>query len=150
MSGMTHALAIPLAFDLGAPELLIILAVIVLLFGASKLPELARGSGRALRRGQEPFHLLRFGTLSSGRSETTLARGASRQFRGGTVRQTIVEMEHGFLFVTAIGDGSCLALLSTAGADIGLIAYEMALLVVRVGEFLTPDLRAEMQAALPR
>ena len=49
MSAMTHALALPLAFDLGAPELLIILAVIVLLFGASKLPELARGSGRALR-----------------------------------------------------------------------------------------------------
>ena len=35
--------------DLGTPELLIILAVVVLLFGASKLPELARGSGRALR-----------------------------------------------------------------------------------------------------
>ena len=34
---------------LGTPELLIILAVIVLLFGAAKLPELARGSGRALR-----------------------------------------------------------------------------------------------------
>jgi len=34
---------------LGTPELLIILAVLVLLFGASKLPELARGSGRALR-----------------------------------------------------------------------------------------------------
>ena len=49
MTGMTHPLALPLAFDLGAPELLIILAVIVLLFGASKLPELARGSGRALR-----------------------------------------------------------------------------------------------------
>ena len=30
-------------------ELLIILAVVILLFGASKLPELARGSGRALR-----------------------------------------------------------------------------------------------------
>ena len=49
MSAMTSAYVIPLAFDLGAPELLIILAVIVLLFGASKLPELARGSGRALR-----------------------------------------------------------------------------------------------------
>jgi sec-independent protein translocase protein TatA len=49
MTGMTSALVVPLAFDLGAPELLIILAVIVLLFGASKLPELARGSGRALR-----------------------------------------------------------------------------------------------------
>ena len=34
---------------LGTPELLIILAVLILLFGASKLPELARGSGRALR-----------------------------------------------------------------------------------------------------
>ncbi|MGN6252085.1 MAG: Sec-independent protein translocase subunit TatA [Marmoricola sp.] len=40
----------PLAIgSLGTPELLIILAVLVLLFGASKLPELARGSGRALR-----------------------------------------------------------------------------------------------------
>lgn len=34
---------------IGAPELIIIALVIVLLFGASKLPELARGSGRALR-----------------------------------------------------------------------------------------------------
>ena len=80
----------------------------------------------------------------------SLARGAGRHFGGGSVRQTIVEMEQGFLFVTAIGDGSCLAVLSASGSDIGLIAYEMALLVVRVGEFLTPELRAEMQAALPR
>ncbi len=34
---------------LGTTELLIILAVLMLLFGATKLPELARGSGRALR-----------------------------------------------------------------------------------------------------
>jgi sec-independent protein translocase protein TatA len=39
----------PLVAGLGTPELLIILAVVVLLFGAAKLPELARGSGRALR-----------------------------------------------------------------------------------------------------
>jgi sec-independent protein translocase protein TatA len=39
----------PLIGSLGAPELLIILAIVVLVFGASKLPELARGSGRALR-----------------------------------------------------------------------------------------------------
>jgi sec-independent protein translocase protein TatA len=40
----------PLAIGgLGTTELLIILAVIILLFGAAKLPELARGSGRALR-----------------------------------------------------------------------------------------------------
>src|SRR5262245_60419889 len=35
--------------DIGTPELLIILVIVVLVFGASKLPELARGSGRALR-----------------------------------------------------------------------------------------------------
>ena len=40
---------LPLVAGLGTTELLIILAVLVLLFGASKLPELARGSGRALR-----------------------------------------------------------------------------------------------------
>jgi sec-independent protein translocase protein TatA len=34
---------------LGTPELILILVVVVLLFGASKLPDLARGSGRALR-----------------------------------------------------------------------------------------------------
>lgn len=39
----------PFVMGLGPTELLLILAVIVLLFGASKLPELARGSGRALR-----------------------------------------------------------------------------------------------------
>lgn len=36
-------------FGLGPTELLIILGIIILLFGATKLPELARGSGRALR-----------------------------------------------------------------------------------------------------
>ncbi len=35
--------------QIGAPEIILILLVIVLLFGAKKLPDLARGSGRALR-----------------------------------------------------------------------------------------------------
>jgi len=40
---------LPLIGSLGTPELLLIFAVVVLLFDAKKLPELARGSGRALR-----------------------------------------------------------------------------------------------------
>jgi sec-independent protein translocase protein TatA len=40
---------LPLIGSLGTPELLIILVIVVPVFGASKLPELARGSGRALR-----------------------------------------------------------------------------------------------------
>lgn len=34
---------------IGPSEIILILAVVILLFGAKKLPELARGSGRALR-----------------------------------------------------------------------------------------------------
>jgi len=34
---------------IGPQEIILILLVLVLLFGAKKLPELARGSGRALR-----------------------------------------------------------------------------------------------------
>ena len=63
----------------------------------------------------------------------SLARGAGRHFGGGCVRQTIVEMDTAFLFVTSAGEGSCLAVLSPASADAGLVAYEMAILVKRVG-----------------
>ncbi|SDQ70802.1 roadblock/LC7 domain-containing protein [Thermostaphylospora chromogena] len=67
----------------------------------------------------------------------SLARGAGRHFGGGEVRQTIVEMEQAFLFVTAAGQGTCLAVLSSADADVGHIAYEMALLVKRVGQHIS-------------
>jgi predicted regulator of Ras-like GTPase activity (Roadblock/LC7/MglB family) len=63
----------------------------------------------------------------------SLAKGASRHFKAGPVRQTVVEMEEAFLFVTAAGQGACLAVVASADADLGLIAYEMAMLVTRVG-----------------
>jgi predicted regulator of Ras-like GTPase activity (Roadblock/LC7/MglB family) len=66
----------------------------------------------------------------------SLARGTSQHFGGGTVRQTVVEMESAFLFVMAAGEGTCIAVLAAQGADVGLVAYEMALLVTRVGEHL--------------
>jgi uncharacterized protein len=71
----------------------------------------------------------------------SLARGAGRHFGGGAVRQTIVEMDGAFLFVTAAGRGACLAVLSDVEADMGLIAYEMAMLVARVGQYLTTQSR---------
>jgi predicted regulator of Ras-like GTPase activity (Roadblock/LC7/MglB family) len=66
----------------------------------------------------------------------SLARGAGQHFGGGAVRQTVVEMDAAFLFVTAAGEGSCLAVLAGAGVDAGLVAYEMTVLVKRVGEHL--------------
>lgn len=38
-----------LAFALGMPEVVLILAVILILFGAKKLPELARGMGKGIK-----------------------------------------------------------------------------------------------------
>ncbi len=67
----------------------------------------------------------------------SLAKGASRHFHGGPVRQTVVEMESAFLFVTAAGQGACLAVLAGSEADLGLIAYEMAMLVIRVGQSMS-------------
>jgi predicted regulator of Ras-like GTPase activity (Roadblock/LC7/MglB family) len=66
----------------------------------------------------------------------SLAKGTSQHFGGGEVRQTIIEMESAFLFVMAAGEGSCLAVIAAQGADVGLVAYEMALLVRRVGQHL--------------
>ena len=71
----------------------------------------------------------------------SLALGAGRHFGGGPVRQTIIEMESAFLFVTAGGQGACLAVLAAHDADIGLIAYEMAMLVARVGQYLSASSR---------
>lgn len=63
----------------------------------------------------------------------SLARGTGRHFGGGEVRQTVVEMDTAFLVVTAAGQGACLALLAAENADMGVAAYEMNLLVRRVG-----------------
>jgi uncharacterized protein len=80
---------------------------------------------------------------------TSLSMGAARYLDAGAVKQTVVEMQRGLLFVMAISDGSCLAVLAAASCDVGVVGYQMAVLVIRVGEALTPTLRAELQAALP-
>lgn len=72
----------------------------------------------------------------------SLARGAGEHFGAGGVRQTIIELERAFLFVTAAGHGSCLAVLCSSNADAGLIAYEMAMLVKRAGPHLASHPRS--------
>jgi predicted regulator of Ras-like GTPase activity (Roadblock/LC7/MglB family) len=89
----------------------------------------------------------RFAAVASGL--IGLSYGAAGRFDGGAVTEVIVEMERAFLFVTGISDGSLLAVVAESGSDIGLIGYEMAVLVEKAGAALTPELRAELQAALP-
>lgn len=90
----------------------------------------------------------RFAAVASGL--IGLAYGAAGRFGGGAVHEVVIEMEHAFIFVTGISDGSCLAVVATSNCDVGLVGYEMALLVERVGPTLTPELREELRVAMPR
>lgn len=63
----------------------------------------------------------------------SLATGAAGLFDGGAVLQSIIEMQHGYVLLMSVGDGSHLAVLTSASADIGQIGYEMAIMVERVG-----------------
>ncbi|HEX4705034.1 MAG TPA: roadblock/LC7 domain-containing protein [Pseudonocardiaceae bacterium] len=80
----------------------------------------------------------------------SLTQGAARCFEAGAVNQTVVEMDRGYLFLMSISDGSCLGVLAAPNCDIGLVAYEMTLLVERVGQQMTPELRAQLQGAVRR
>ncbi|GAA2726176.1 MULTISPECIES: roadblock/LC7 domain-containing protein [Streptomyces] len=97
---------------------------------------LATGSSKELSR-EDGEHLA---AVASGFH--SLAKGVGRHFAAGEVRQTVVELDRAFLFVTAAGDGSCLAVLADAESDIGQVAYEMTLLVKRVGAHLATAPRA--------
>ncbi|WP_433329573.1 roadblock/LC7 domain-containing protein [Spirillospora sp. CA-294931] len=77
----------------------------------------------------------------------SLAKGAGVRFGGGPVRQTIIEMKSAFLLVSVAGKGACLAVLSDEEADVGLIAYEMAMLVTGMGHHLTTPPRSEAASA---
>jgi predicted regulator of Ras-like GTPase activity (Roadblock/LC7/MglB family) len=76
----------------------------------------------------------------------SLAKGLSEHVEGGPVKQTVVEWRSRFLLVSAAGERACLAVLCAQSADIGLVAYEMAMLVARVGQYLTSGTRAEAAA----
>jgi predicted regulator of Ras-like GTPase activity (Roadblock/LC7/MglB family) len=79
----------------------------------------------------------------------SLTQGGARCMNGGLVKQTVVEMHRGLLLVMAISDGSCLAVLARSSCEVGVVVYEMTMLVSRAGDVLTPSLRVELQAALP-
>jgi len=76
----------------------------------------------------------------------SLAKGAGERFGGGAVRQTIIEMRSAFLLVTVAGQGACLAGLSSEDADVGLIAYEMAMMVTKLGHHLSTPARVTESA----
>lgn len=71
----------------------------------------------------------------------SLTQGAAGLLEAGNVRQNVVEMDGGFLFLMSIGDGAALAALAARDCDVGQVGYAMTVLVERVGTVLTPQAR---------
>ena len=88
----------------------------------------------------------RLAAVTSGLS--SLVQGAASMFEAGCVNQTMVEMDAGVFVVKTISNGASLAVLGGPDGKMGLIAYEMALLVERAGRMITPATRDSDQAAI--
>jgi predicted regulator of Ras-like GTPase activity (Roadblock/LC7/MglB family) len=72
---------------------------------------------------------------------SSLSRGVGTQFGKGPVLQAVIELEDGYLVVTEAGAGACLALLASADADLGMVAFEMNVIVQQVGGALSASPR---------
>jgi predicted regulator of Ras-like GTPase activity (Roadblock/LC7/MglB family) len=78
----------------------------------------------------------------------SLTNGAAKLMDGGPVKQTMITMDEGSVFVMAISDGSLLGVHATPDCDMNVIAYHMALFVGRAGHVLTPELRSELRKSM--
>lgn len=78
----------------------------------------------------------------------SLTTGAAALMDGGAVKQTMVAMDGGGLFVMTISDGSLLGVRTATDCDMGVVAYHMALFVGRAGHVLTPELRRELRQSV--
>ncbi|MEV8589407.1 roadblock/LC7 domain-containing protein [Streptomyces sp. NPDC051180] len=85
-------------------------------------------------------------TIVSGIGSLTI--GAARLMDGGGVKQTMVAMEDGSVFVMSISDGSLLGVHATPDCDMSVVAYHMALFVGRAGHVLTPEVRSELRKSM--
>ncbi|MFG2398215.1 roadblock/LC7 domain-containing protein [Streptomyces lydicus] len=78
----------------------------------------------------------------------SLTQGAAKLMDGGAVKQTMITMDEGSVFVMSISDGSLLGVHATPDCDMNVIAYHMALFVGRAGHVLTPELRSELRKSM--
>ncbi|MFE1175614.1 roadblock/LC7 domain-containing protein [Streptomyces sp. NPDC058773] len=78
----------------------------------------------------------------------SLTNGAAKLMDGGAVKQTMITMDEGSVFVMSISDGSLLGVQATPDCDMNVIAYHMALFVGRAGHVLTPELRSELRKSM--
>ncbi len=103
----------------------------------------------AATRGLPPDRVDQLAATGSGL--VSLLRGAARFFDAGAVISNVTQMDGGFMFSMAFSDGASLLVLAAPTCDVGQVSYEMTELANRIGDALTPALRAAVaQSAYPR
>jgi uncharacterized protein len=66
----------------------------------------------------------------------SLGRGAADYLSADPIRQIIVEMSGKYLFITSTGENGSLSVVTATGTDLGMVAYEMALVADRIADFI--------------
>ncbi|GIG01122.1 roadblock/LC7 domain-containing protein [Catellatospora citrea] len=78
----------------------------------------------------------------------SLAGGASRLYDLGASRKVIIDLERGYLLVSSISGSSTLGVLARSEANLGDLAYEMAVFANRTSGVLTPGLINELKSVV--
>jgi uncharacterized protein len=76
---------------------------------------------------------------------TSLSGGVARAYQLGVPNKVVVDMPLGYLLISALSHGSMLGVIASKRADIGTVAYEMALFAARAGSVLSPGLIMELK-----
>jgi uncharacterized protein len=79
---------------------------------------------------------------------SSLAEGASRVYDLGGANKVIIDLVRGYLLVSALSIGSTVGVLASKDADLGVLAYEMAMFANRAGDVLTPQLIEELKLSV--
>jgi predicted regulator of Ras-like GTPase activity (Roadblock/LC7/MglB family) len=86
---------------------------------------------------------------ATGSGLVSLLRGAARFFDAGAVISNVTQMDGGFMFSMAFSDGASLLVLAAPTCDVGQVSYEMTELANRIGDALTPAIRAAVAHGVP-
>ncbi len=77
-----------------------------------------------------------------------LARSGAALFGKGTCELIMLRLSYGYFFFMGIGDSAGLAVLTSEGCDMRVVAYEMTQFVDKAGHALTPKVRADLRRVI--
>ena len=77
-----------------------------------------------------------------------LARNSAALFGKGNCELIMIRLSRGYFLFMGIGDDAGLAVLTSAGCDMKVVAYEMTQFVDKTGHALTPKVRADLRRVI--